>query len=139
MIEAKSTAETASANLPLGSVFIKGAELWIGAQGDLLTGIERMMTGWVQRQRQAFEASSRSVKKLYGARDFFDLLHAQQELVSDCLNWTVSELQAVGSDATTITRKAAERWGEPNETLRRRQPTTETRSSATFEHAAAAE
>ena len=30
----------------------KEAELWIGAQGDVLAGIETMIAGWAQRQRQ---------------------------------------------------------------------------------------
>jgi hypothetical protein len=133
MIEAKSTGQMASAGPPLGSAFIKEAEVWIGAQGDLLTSIETMLTAWMQRQRQAFEASSRSVKKIYEARDIFDLWQAQQNWVSDCLNWTASEIRAVGSDATTITRKATERLAEP----KAHYPTAETRSSMTFEHAAA--
>lgn len=131
-----STADKAAAGLPIGSDFVKQAELWMGAQGDLLTGIEAMVTGWIRRQRQAFEASSRSMRRICDARNIFDLLQAQHEWVSDCLNWTASEIRAVGSDTTTISRKAAERLGE-----RREQPQTnlavETAPSISLQRAAA--
>jgi hypothetical protein len=106
MSEAKSNAP------PVGSALVKQAELWMGAQGDVLTGVETMITGWAKRQRRVFEASSRSMQRMYDARNVFDLLQAQHELLSDCLNWTASEIRAVGSDIPAITRKAAERFGE---------------------------
>ena len=137
MIEAKAITDEARAFAP-GSAFIKEAELWIGAQGDVLTGIETMMAGWMQRQRRAFEASSRSVQKICDARNIFDLLRAQQDWVSDCLNWTASEIRAVGSDATTITHKATERFGERSE--RQQQswlPSAQTGSYAPPQRAAA--
>jgi hypothetical protein len=105
MSEAKSNAT------PVGA-FVKQAELWIGAQGDVLTGVETMITGWTQRQRQVFQASSRSMQRICEARNLFDLLQAQHEWLSDCLNWTASEIRAVGNDIPAITRKAAERFGD---------------------------
>src|SRR5205085_11720837 len=91
---------------------VKQAELWMGAQGDVLSGVETMIAGWAQRQRQIFEASSRSIQRICEARDVFDLLQAQHEWLSDCLNLTASEIRAVGNDIPAITRKAAERFGD---------------------------
>jgi hypothetical protein len=137
MISTTSTADRASAELPLGSVLVKEAELWMGAQGDLLTSIETMMTGWMRRQRQAFEASSRSMQKIYGARDLFDLLLAQHEWVSDCLSWTASEIRAVGNDTTAISRRTAERLSEPTKQQPRTKPPAETTPSISLERVAA--
>jgi hypothetical protein len=137
MISATSTAHRASADLPLGSVLVKEAELWMGAQGDLLTSIETMMTGWMRRQRQAFEASSRSMQKIYGARDLFDLLLAQHEWVSDCLSWTASEIRAVGNDTTAISRRAAERPGEAREQQPRAKSPAEITPGISLERVAA--
>jgi hypothetical protein len=106
MSEAKSNAT------PVGSALVKQAELWMGAQGDVLTGVETMITGWAQRQRQVFEASSRSMQRICEARNMFDLLQAQHEWLSDCLNWTASEIRAVGNEIPAITQKAAERFGD---------------------------
>ena len=109
----------------------------MGAQGDLLTSVETMMTGWMRRQRQAFEASSRSMQKIYGARDLFDLLLAQHEWVSDCLSWTASEIRAVGNDTTAISRRAAERLSEPKQTQPQTRAPAETAPSVTLERVAA--
>ena len=106
MNEAKSNAT------PVGSALVKQAELWMSAQGDVLTGVETMITGWAQRQRQVFEASSRSMQRICEARNPFDLLQAQHEWLSDCLNWTASEIRAVGNEIPAITQKAAERFGD---------------------------
>jgi hypothetical protein len=106
MSEAKSNAT------PVGSALVKQAELWMGAQGDVLTGVETMITAWAQRQRQVFEASSRSMQRICEARNPFDLLQAQHEWLSDCLNWTASEIRAVGNEIPAITQKAAERFGD---------------------------
>jgi predicted lipoprotein len=103
--------EAKSNSIPVGAAFAEQAELWMGAQRDVLGGVETMITGWGQRQRQVFEASSRSMQRICEARNLFDLLQAQHEWLSDCLNWTASEIRAVGYDIPAITRKAAERFG----------------------------
>jgi predicted lipoprotein len=104
--------EAKSNSIPVGAAFAEQAELWMGAQRDVLGGVETMITGWGQRQRQVFEASSRSMRRICEARNMFDLLQAQQEWLSDCFNWTASEIRAVGNDIPAITRKAAERFGD---------------------------
>ena len=103
--------EAKSNSIPVGAAFAEQAELWMGAQRDVLGGVETMITGWGQRQRQVFEASSRSMQRICEARNLYDLLQAQHEWLSDCLNWTASEIRAVGYDIPAITRKAAERFG----------------------------
>ena len=113
MNAATSTADTASAGLAIGSVFVKQAELCMGTHRELLSGIETMVTCWMDRQRQALEASSRSMRRVCDARNIFDLMQAQQEWVSDCLSWTAAEIRAVGNDAATISRRAVERLAEP--------------------------
>jgi len=80
--------EAKSNSIPVGAAFAEQAELWMGAQRDVLGGVETMITGWGQRQRQVFEASSRSMQRICEARNLFDLLQAQHEWLSDCLNWT---------------------------------------------------
>jgi len=137
MIEAKSNIDAASPGLPVGSALIKEAELWIGAQGDLLTGIENVMTGWIRRQREAFETSSRSMRKICDARNIFDLLQAQNEWVSDCLHWTASEIRAVSSDTTTLTRRTTERFSERSERRQQAIPAFEATPSRSPERVAA--
>ena len=130
MTEAKSNA------MPVGSTFVKQAELWIGAQGDVLTGLETMISGWAQRQREVHEASSRSMQRLCEACNVFDLLQAQHEWFSDCLNWTASEIRAVGNDIPAATRKAVERFGKGGDGVQRNPP-AQVRPSVSTQRAAA--
>ena len=116
MIKAKQTREanaaTSSMSIPLASAFLKETERWMGVHTDFLTSVESMMAEWVRRQREAFDTSSRSIRKFYDSRDVIDLLQAQHEWVSDCLHWTAGEIRAVGCDAAEITRKTTERLSE---------------------------
>jgi hypothetical protein len=112
MIEAKQKQTSNLETIPIGSAFLKEAELWMDAQADFLTSLETMMTDWVKRQREAFDASSRSIRRMYDSFNVIDLVQLQHEWVSDCLHWTASEIRAVGNDTATVTRKAAARLGE---------------------------
>jgi hypothetical protein len=129
--------EAKSHEIPVGSAFVKQAELWMGAQGDVLTGVETMINGWAQRQRRVFKASSRSMQRICEARNMFDLLQAQHEWLSDCLNWTASEIRAVGNDIPAITRKAAERFGDRGNGRQRGNPPAQVAPSFSMERAAA--
>ena len=137
MIQVKSSPDHASTGLPVGSAFVKQAELWAGAQRDLLVGIETLMTGWAQRQRQAFEASSRSIQKMCESRDILDLMQAQHDWVSDCMQWTVAQVRALGNDTAVMTRKAAERLGEGGDQVQRGNPPPDAARSVQMERAAA--
>ena len=128
--------EAKANSIPVGAAFAKQAELWMGAQRDVLGGVETMITGWGQRQRHVFEASSRSMQRICEARNLFDLLQAQHEWLSDCLNWTASEIRAVGNDIPAITRKAAERFGDRGSGLQRNPP-AQVAPSISVERAAA--
>jgi predicted lipoprotein len=129
--------EAESNAVPVGSAFAKQAELWMGAQGDVLTGVETMITGWAQRQRQIFEASSRSMQRICEARNMFDLIQAQHEWLSDCLSWTASQVRAVGNDIPAITLKAVERLGEGGNGRQHGNPPAKGAPSISVERAAA--
>jgi hypothetical protein len=143
MIKAKQTQEahaaTSSMSIPLASAFLKETERWMGVHTDFLTSMEAMMTEWVRRQREAFDTSSRSIRKIYDCRDIIGLIQAQHEWVSDCLHWTAGEIRAVGCDAAEITRKTTERLsasanGRSNGQLGR--PPAETKATTPMQVAA---
>jgi hypothetical protein len=113
------------------------AERWMSAQSEILTNMETIVTGWAQRQRKAFEAGSRSIRRIYGSRNILELVQAQQELMSDCLQWTASEIRAVGDDTTMITRKATEQFGETADRRQQGNLSREVVSSVPVERAAA--
>lgn len=137
MIGTKTNSDTGLSTLPIGSALAKEAELWMGAQSDVLSSIETMMTGWMQRQRQALEASSRSMRKILDARNPFDLLLAQNEWVSDCLHWTASEIRGLGQDTHVATRNVTEWVGERSSQALQPEQSRETAASMTHQRAAA--
>jgi hypothetical protein len=146
MIEVKRTkrsnTDTGSIDIPISSALIKEAELWMGAHSDFLTTVETMMNDWLRRQREAFEVSSRSLRKISESRNAIDLAQAQSEWVSDCLQWTAAEIRAVGNDAISVTWKAAQRLGqaarERSDGLRQQgEGAMRTAPAATLERAAA--
>lgn len=116
MIEAKRTqtsnTKTVPNGTPLGLAFFKEAELWMDAQADLLTRMEAIVTDWARRQCEAFDASSRSIRRIYDSRNVVDLVQVHHEWVSDCLHWTASEIRAIGNDTAAMTRRAAAQLGE---------------------------
>jgi hypothetical protein len=62
--------------------------------------------------------------------------------VSDCLQWTASEIRAVGNDAAAMTRKTAERLGETarertNGIRQQGKPLAETATTVPMQRAAA--
>lgn len=130
MTEAKSNAVT------VGESFVKEAELWMDAQGDVLAGMETMITGWMQRQLQAYEASARSMQRICQARNMLDLVQAQHEWLSDCLNWTASQIRAAGDEIPAITRMAVERFGEGGNGRQRSSPPAQHASDMAMQRAA---
>ena len=77
------------------------------------------------------------MQRMCEARNMFDLLQAQHEWLSDCLNWTASEIRAVGNDIPAITRMAVERFGDGGNGLQRGNPPAEVAPSFAMERAAA--
>lgn len=95
-----------------GSAFLKEAEFLIGAQTELLNNAKEAMQDWMQRQRDALDNSARSINRMYECRNFVDLMQAQQQLATDCLQWMAAEMRAIGRNAEAVTRAAAARAGE---------------------------
>jgi predicted lipoprotein len=129
--------EAKSNGVLVGATLVKEAELLMGAQGDVLAGVETMITGWAQRQRQAYEASRQSMKRMCEARNLLDLVQAQHQWISDWLNWSASEIRAVGSEIPAMTRMAVERFGESGNGLERGNRAAELAPNTPLQRAAA--
>jgi hypothetical protein len=146
MSEAKytqtSNTETAPIGIPLGSAFINQAEMWMRAHSDFLASTEAIMNGWMRRQREVFDASSRLIQRICESHNITDVVQAQHEWASDCVHWTAAEIRAVSNDATAITRKAVERLDEAvgersDELMRKTKARTKTEADHRVQRAAA--
>ena len=132
-----SQAETDLTGVACNAVLLKEAELWMGAQRDFLISVEGMMTDWLQRQREAFDVSNRSLRKICDSRNIIDVAQAQNEWFSDCLEWTASQLRAVGNEATALTHKATQQLGEAARVLGQQNEAVQPLAAAPIERAAA--
>src|SRR5689334_21414922 len=129
--------EAKSNGVLVGATLVKEAELWMGAQGDVLAGVETIITGWARRQRQAYEASCQSVQNMCEARNLLDLIQAQHQWISDWLNWSASEVRAVGSEIPAMTRMAVERFDQSGNRLERGNTAAQVPPNASLQRAAA--
>ena len=93
---------------------LREAEGWAVAQCEFLSGVEAIWTGWMQRQRDAINASSQSFAQLCECRDLADIVQIQQRWFADSVNRTVTDLSAFANDAVALTWKVtrAERVGD---------------------------
>jgi hypothetical protein len=58
---------------PSSAVF-KGAEIWINAQGEVLSVMEAAMTDWMRRRRDVMDTWSRSLQKMCECRNPVDFV-----------------------------------------------------------------
>ena len=83
------------------------AEVWASAQRELLSGVEAMWTGWMQRRREAFDASTRSLTQICECRNLVDVVQIQQQWLADAVRRTTSDVSALADDAAALTRRVA--------------------------------
>ena len=100
-----------TAGTPFGfaaaAVVLRQAEAWTSAQCELLSGVEAMWTTWVQRQREAIDASARSLAEIYECREFADIVRIQQNWLADAVQRTTSDLSELADHAAALTWRLA--------------------------------
>jgi hypothetical protein len=89
----------------LTSAFLKGAEIWINAHGEVLSAMEAAMANWMTRRREAFDSWSRSLKRMCECRDPIDFVQTQQDWLCDAVRLTASDIRALADDTAILTRK----------------------------------
>ena len=103
--------EDARSGMALGSETVvavaRQAEAWASAQCELLSGVEAMWVGWMQRRRDALDASTRSLTQICECRNVADILQIQQQWLTDAVQRTASDLNAIANDAAALTSRFA--------------------------------
>ena len=97
----------------LTSALIKGAEIWMNAQVEVLTAMEASMADWTRRQHEAFDAWSQSVQKMCECRDPVDLVQTQQDWLCDAIRLAALDIRSLAGDAAILTRKMAAGFEKP--------------------------
>ena len=78
----------------LTSAFLKEAEIWMNAQGEVLSVMEAAMADWMRRQREAIDAWSRSLKKMCDCREPVDFIQTQQDWLCDAIRLAAFDIRA---------------------------------------------
>lgn len=103
--------EDARSGMALGSetaaAVARQAEAWASAQSELLSGVEAMWTGWMQRRREALDASARSLTQICECRNLVDVVQIQQQWFTDAVRRTAFDLSALTDDAAALTWRVA--------------------------------
>lgn len=67
----------------LAAGMLREIESWSSAQCELLSGIGTIWSDWLRRQREAIDASSRTLQQMYECRNVADLMRLQQQWLAD--------------------------------------------------------
>jgi hypothetical protein len=78
----------------LTSTFLKGAEIWMNAQVEVLSAMEAWMADWTRRRHEAFDTWSRSVQKMCECRNPVDFVQTQQDWLCDAVRLAAFDIRA---------------------------------------------
>lgn len=110
MSELKRSEGVGIGHLPGGAVaasVLRETELWTNTQCELLSGIGALWTQWMGRQREAIDASSRSLQRMYECRNLVDLVQLQQQWFAEAARRNASDIGSWASDAVALTCRVA--------------------------------
>ncbi len=86
---------------------LREAEAWTRAQCELASGIGVIWTDWLKRQREAIDASARSLQQMFECRNPADFAQIQQQWIADAARRGAADISALACDAMTLTWWAA--------------------------------
>jgi Phasin protein len=110
MTELNRSEGLASGIAPGGAVtagVLREAEAWSSAQCELLSGMGALWAEWMKRQREAIDASARSLQQMSECRNFADLVHLQQQWFAEAARRGASDISSWASDAVALTCRVA--------------------------------
>jgi hypothetical protein len=97
----------------LTSAVLKGAEIWMNAQVEVLSAMEASMADWTRRRHEAFDVWSRSVQKMCECRDPVDFVQTQQDWLCDAIRLAALDIRSLAGDTAILTRKMTAGFEKP--------------------------
>jgi hypothetical protein len=97
----------------LTSALLKGAEIWMNAQVEVLSAMEASMADWTRRRHEAFDVWSRSVQKMCECRDPVDFVQTQQDWLCDAIRLAALDIRSLAGDTAILTRKMTAGFEKP--------------------------
>jgi len=78
-------------------------ETWARTQCEPMSGVEAICSRWLQWQREAIDASARSLAEISKSRDLGNILQIQQQWFADAVRRTTSNWSELANDAAMLT------------------------------------
>jgi hypothetical protein len=124
----------------LTSALLKGPEIWMNAQVDVLSAMEASMADWSRRRHEAFNAWSRSVQRCLSAETRLISFRPNKIGYATPFGWPF-DIRSLAGDAAILTRKMtagfAKRAGPDDDVPQRRRGRPEVGESWPVEGVAA--
>jgi hypothetical protein len=97
----------------LTSAVLKGAEIWMNAQGEVLSAMEAAMADWMRRRREAMDTWSRSLQKMCECRNPAEFVQTQQDWLCDAIRLATFDIRALAGNTTILTREMTAGFEKP--------------------------
>ena len=110
MTEFNRTESIGSGAAPGGAVaagILREAEAWAGAQCELLSGMGAIWTDWLRRQREAVDASNRSLQQMLECRNPADIPQIQQEWLAGAARRGAADISTLMGESMALTWRVA--------------------------------
>lgn len=104
--------ETERVGEPIRSAMSGGTDIWIDSQMKLFEQIEEVARHWLDRRREALDATRRTMEEMRGCEHVGDLMRLQQEWIFGALQRLTADVAELGGAAFTLPRVGAARLGQ---------------------------
>jgi len=85
------------------TVMLRQAEAWASAQSRLLSDVEQLWADWTTWQREAMEASNRTLQRMGECRNLADLAQLHQHWIADTTRRATLNFGTLANDAAALT------------------------------------
>ena len=101
--QTQNTLDTIGPGSSVSAAVLQQAETWARAQCELLSSLETIWSRFLQWQREAIDASTRSLAQMSESRDLGNILQVQQQWFEGAVRRTTSNWSELATDAATLT------------------------------------
>jgi len=102
-----------------GSNGARTANEWLDAQAELFEQFDHVATHWLERRREALDATRQSIDQLRRCEEVGDFLRVQHEWVEGSMRRLTEDLTEFAKVAFAVPQVAASRFGTAAATLGR--------------------
>lgn len=101
----------------MASVMPKATDLWLETQSKLFEHVDEVARRWLDRRREALDATKHSMEEMRRSSDVGDLMRIQQEWVVGVMRRMTADITELTGAALTFTQSSASRIGQAGESM----------------------